>query len=66
MTLMKMLDILEHLAHCSAQHGMIFATSGGEIAFELNGQPDRSVHDYLLRKGFIYHDGNYIYRPRKG
>lgn len=45
----------------SLHSGMVLA--GQELRFAFNSQLTREAHDYLLRKGFVEVDGDYIYRP---
>ena len=67
MRLYKLLEILQQLKVWGVNfHGMIYPTGGGEIALEFQGQLEHHVHDYLLDKGFVDVDCDYIYRPRRG
>jgi hypothetical protein len=65
MTLRKLFELLNALHAWNGLKGMIETTSGGEIAFDFNSQPDRATDQYLRRKGFIVEPGSgrYIYRP---
>lgn len=67
-TVKKLLDILDVLKMEGFKfHGCsLYALSSGELALQLNTQPDWHLHKYLKSKGFVLGvDGaTYIYRPR--
>jgi hypothetical protein len=63
--LYKLLAILRQLESWRVNmHGMIYPAYGGELTLAPMGQPEAHVHDYLIDKGFVEVDGDYIYRPR--
>lgn len=65
MKLYKLLEILNQLKAWRVNfHGMIYPTGGGELALEFTSQPEHHVHDYLIDKGFVEVNCDYIYRPR--
>lgn len=63
MTFEKMMRTLAWLKDELGYSGQVLATGGGEISLCLNTQVDRLVHRELLRRGFIYWNSDYIYRP---
>lgn len=67
MTLKKLLLLLQDIQLMTgiSMHGSyISTTGGGELQLDFNTQPSRRMHEYLRRKGFIYWETHYIYRPR--
>jgi hypothetical protein len=66
MTFKKMLSVLTFLgAEGWGANGWIGVSTGGELKLTPTGQLSRIRHDGLLRRGFVYVDGDYIYRPRR-
>lgn len=65
MTFAKMLRVLEEIERLNGYlpSGSIGVSAGGELRFEFRSQPTKNVNDYLIRKGFVPVDGDYIYRP---
>ena len=43
----------------------IGSTVGGGIGLNPSGQLPRHIHAWLLSRGFIFSEDQYIYRPRK-
>ncbi len=68
MTLKKLLALLEWIRNAEGinlRGSFLQTTGGGELAISFNTQPPRSLHDVLMRRGFILWEGEYIYRPYK-
>lgn len=65
MTAKKMLLVLEYLHAAGYPLAGIWigVTSGSELAVEPNGQLYLMQHKWMLKKGFIFTDNRYIYRP---
>lgn len=64
MTLDKLFEILEQLESAQVgMHSQLVAGSDGALHLMLASQPDRRLHDYLVRKGFELSEGNYRYVP---
>lgn len=59
-TLAKLRRILELVDNFG---GTLRCTGGYELAIEFTGQLEKSQHQRLLRWGFLYCGGEYIYRP---
>jgi hypothetical protein len=61
----KLLRVLQHLIASGHKPRGIFilGTGGGELRLSTSSQPQRTTHGWLLKHGFIPHDGDYIYRP---
>lgn len=64
MTFSKMGRVCAYLSRCLI-HGEVHTTSGGELAFTPTGQIDQNRHAQMMRWGFVFVDGSYIYRPLK-
>lgn len=58
----KMRRVLNLLSSFCA-NGMIVVTSKREIAIELTEQLNKEVHDWMVKKGFVFDNNMYIYRP---
>lgn len=64
MTAAKMLKILERIGQDTSLYGVtIYANGGGELTIAMQ-QPHQTTHRWLLNKGFILNDCDYVYRPR--
>lgn len=63
MTFAKMLNILQHLHENGAVGGWVGVSTGSEIMLSPTGQLRQDLHEYLLKKRFVYVDHSYIYRP---
>lgn len=65
MYLQKLLSVGNYLAEQGYERKVLVeADLNGEIKLVFQSQPDRLIHDYLLRRGFVTQpDGSYNYRP---
>lgn len=65
MTAEKMATILNWLSYKQVRlRGVYIGISGGsELAIDIGTQLQRSEHQWMLNRGFVYVDDRYIYRP---
>lgn len=65
MKLEKLLRVINKLRYYGVSlHSMVYANSTGELRIAPTGQPSELAHSYLLGVGFVFVDGDYIYRPK--
>ena len=65
MTGAKLFKILERIGQDASLYGVtVYANGGGELTIAMQ-QPHQEMHRWLLNKGFILNDCDYVYRPRR-